>query len=320
MLLNNLTGNGRQLAFIHYTEIVCIKDSSILESAKQPICLKLADTLGAQFRSLRFVKAPNEMLLAASDRAINFYSTEPFTLLHSVPLENLLQTNTKFGFLQGLSALCFEDASKDSIVFAGTSDGSIVQIPVKADDFGSVKVVPNVFSGYVLDLDCHPNNGSHVLVASGSLDVPGSACGIVKIFTVDWTGCIDTQHTIKLDSEGLCTCVRVRDVMLFCACSNGALRVFHLETAAAIATISAHARCINAMEIHPVKSIIATASEDSTIGVFNFSESGSISHVAYIESQDSLLTGLAYCGGTPRDFLAASAYDEELIQAWTVVE
>ena len=43
---------------------------------------------------------------------------------------------------------------------------------------------------------------------------------------------------------------------------------------------------------------------------------GEVVQVAHIPVQDWLLTGVSFAGGTERTHLAASAYDQALIQSW----
>jgi len=121
-------------------------------------------------------------------------------------------------------------------------------------------------------------------------------------------------------TPSLCTSLRMRGVRLFCAHSTGQVRVYDLVSCTICGSISAHARWINALEVHPTRDdIFATASEDTTIGVWRMDEqSGRLSHVSSLQAADWLLTGVAFTGGNDRTHLIATAYDQPFIQGWKV--
>ena len=87
------------------------------------------------------------------------------------------------------------------------------------------------------------------------------------------------------------------------------------------ASIAAHARGINALEVHPLRDdLFVTASEDTTIGVWKCDErsGGKILHCTHIAATDWLLTGLGFVGGADRSHVVASAYDHAALQAWRI--
>lgn len=52
------------------------------------------------------------------------------------------------------------------------------------------------------------------------------------------------------------------------------MRVYALSTFTIAAQVSAHARWINALQLHPSKRLFATAAEDGVVCVWNFGEDG----------------------------------------------
>jgi len=101
-------------------------------------------------------------------------------------------------------------------------------------------------------------------------------------------------------------------------CASSQVRVYDLTSCTLCASLAAHARWINALEVHPSRDdLFVTASEDTTLGVWKCSEpDGRITQVAHVTVTDWLLSGVAFVGGTERTHVAASAYDQAAIQLW----
>lgn len=77
-----------------------------------------------------------------------------------------------------------------------------------------------------------------------------------------------------------------------------------------------HSRWLSAMDIHPSRDIIATAAQDSTLGVWQLPIA--MSKAACLLSVCSLhdvLTGVSFCGKHGDD-VAAVAYDTEALMLW----
>ena len=69
--------------------------------------------------------------------------------------------------------------------------------------------------------------------------------------------------------------------------------------------------------MHPNGATFATASEDTTLGIWQFTGDGSNArHVTSIPVQDALLAGVAFCGGFDKSHVTCAAYDVAALQAW----
>ena len=67
--------------------------------------------------------------------------------------------------------------------------------------------------------------------------------------------------------------------------------------------IAAHARWVNALEVHPSRDVMATAAEDCTVSVWKLpSGDGStqLKHAGALVVQDAMLCGVGFCGGGGR--------------------
>jgi len=120
------------------------------------------------------------------------------------------------------------------------------------------------------------------------------------------------------ETPTLCTSLAMRGQRLFCAYSTGQVRVYDLISCSLQTSITAHARWINALQVHPARDdLFATASEDSTIGVWKCLEpEGKVVHCAHIGVTDWLLSGVAFVGGgSDKTHLATTAYDQAAIMS-----
>ena len=82
--------------------------------------------------------------------------------------------------------------------------------------------------------------------------------------------------------------------------------------------IAAHARWINALEVHPNGALFCTAAEDAVINVWEFLEPlpGGVRHVSSIPVPDALLCGVAFTGGQERTHVSCAAYDVGLVMSF----
>ena len=121
-------------------------------------------------------------------------------------------------------------------------------------------------------------------------------------------------------TTALCTALRMRGTKLYCAYASGHLRIFDLVSCTLSVSITAHARAINAIEVHSDGETFATAAEDSLVGVWALRGAGSgaekAEHLGSIAVEHGQLTGVAFCGGFDGTHVAATAYDQSAIHAW----
>ncbi|EOD06584.1 hypothetical protein EMIHUDRAFT_106816 [Emiliania huxleyi CCMP1516] len=113
--------------------------------------------------------------------------------------------------------------------------------------------------------------------------------------------------TMRLTAEApeLCTSLRIRGRTMLAAYSTGRVRVFDVDAKRCVAVVAAHARWINALEVHPGRGIFACASEDGYVSVWDLEPGRRANHV---------LTGVAFVGNS----VAATAYDVSSLLTWSL--
>ncbi len=109
----------------------------------------------------------------------------------------------------------------------------------------------------------------------------------------------------------------MRGVRLYCGHTSGQIKIYDLVNCSLCVSVCAHARAINALEVHPTRDIFATVAEDCMLAVWSLAEpTPTLTHVEHTKVQDWLLTGVSFCGGHERSHVACSAYDTAAVQSW----
>ena len=160
-----------------------------------------------------------------------------------------------------------------------------------------------------------PSSSSAPLVCSAD----GAGQVLVHALESDgaWQHCCAFNAATHDATPSLCTVLRMRGTYLFAGYASGHIRIFDLVSCTQTVQIAAHARWINALEVHPNGALFASASEDTTVALWEFVGDGhNARHVASIPVQDALLTGVAFCGGADRSCVCANAYDQPAVHAW----
>ena len=124
------------------------------------------------------------------------------------------------------------------------------------------------------------NDPSRALVCSA--DASGQV--LVHALEADgsWQNCCAFDVTTYDETPSLCTSTRMRGVYLYCAYSTGHVRIFDLVSCSQLVQISAHARWIHALEVHPNGALFATASEDTTIALWDFHEGPKVRELPWL--------------------------------------
>ncbi|GIL74642.1 hypothetical protein Vretimale_2281 [Volvox reticuliferus] len=110
--------------------------------------------------------------------------------------------------------------------------------------------------------------------------------------------------------------VAVRRDLIVAARLDGAIQLYGLRDGKLRADIGGHSRFISAMDIHPTKDIIATVSEDCTLGIWALPIGGAkASCLLSVCWLHAMLTGVAFCGPTSDD-VAVVAYDTDEVHVY----
>ena len=316
LLFNNLAANARHVAYVAYSSVVVAPEGPVLVGGSATGGTTIEDPDGAQIQQARWVQLPaEELLCVASQRSLQLYTPEAQQLLHIV--------NAKQSDGEGLASfrgIASCETGSAAYIVSGVSTGAICLVPLLGpQQFGDSLLRP-ASEHPIVDVTAGQaphNDPSRALICTAD------GVGDVHVHALEedgtWGHCTTFTASTTDGSASLCTALRMRGVRLFTAYSTGHVRIFDLVSCTQCAQISAHARWINALEVHPDGFRFATASEDTLIGLWGCAETGAvpqISNVAMIPAADALLTGVAFGGGFDKTHLLATAYDQAAIHAW----
>eukprot|EP00316_Scyphosphaera_apsteinii_P024686 CAMPEP_0119309530 /NCGR_PEP_ID=MMETSP1333-20130426/15819_1 /TAXON_ID=418940 /ORGANISM="Scyphosphaera apsteinii, Strain RCC1455" /LENGTH=330 /DNA_ID=CAMNT_0007313523 /DNA_START=56 /DNA_END=1048 /DNA_ORIENTATION=+ len=316
LLFNNLASNGKHIAYAHGREVIIIPDSTTSFSG-HPSVTRVPDKDQSVVQQVRWVAPPDvptEMLVIASSKSLQMYSADGKHFLYLVPF---VRSDDKSGFFRGIAAC---NAAGTGYVFAGCSNGEICRLPVTGSgepSFGKYIMHPaQEQCTCVSDLAAASLPGGTGILAVASSGEGG--CAAILLMDVVEAEAPKLTATFPSDIGSMCTSLRIRQSLLLCAFSTGQVRMYDLEAKVLTAVMTAHARWINALEVHPSKDTFATASEDAYVGVWRLPEQGghTIKLVTHYQAQDCTLTGVTFCGGASRDSVGATAYDVDYVMAW----
>ncbi|KAF6263935.1 WD40-repeat-containing domain protein [Scenedesmus sp. NREL 46B-D3] len=113
-----------------------------------------------------------------------------------------------------------------------------------------------------------------------------------------------------------CCSLAVRRGFVVAARVDGCVQLYGLKDRCLRSELVAASRWLSAMDIHPVKDLVVTASEDCTLGVWALPMWGQqASCLLSVCKYNERLTGAAFCG-QGADSVAAIAYDVEALNVW----
>ena len=129
LLFNNLASNGKFVAYVHDKEAILLPESAVVSGSASPSLLRLPvgqDPVKVQ--QARWVSPPDvpvELLVIATTRSLQVYSSDGKRLIHTIPLvrpsEDMVCT------FRGIAA-CM--AGMSSYLFVGSSMGELSRVPV----------------------------------------------------------------------------------------------------------------------------------------------------------------------------------------------
>jgi hypothetical protein len=261
LLFNNLAANGKNLAFVHNREVIIAQDSAVT-SGSTGSTLRVVEKENGVVQQVRWVMQPDcnvELLVIASTRSLQFHSPDGKRLLHTVPTPQGPPGQPHF--FRGIGGC-------GSHVFAGCSTGELCRVQLQGPtSFGGSAMLKENRGGPITDVAA-ASNGATNLVASAD------GTGQLVVLAVGPDGSCAREMEFEFDAASLCTAVRMRRGVLLTAHASGQVRLYDLANKCIMAQIAAHARWINALEVHPARDMFATASEDATISVWRLPEGG----------------------------------------------
>lgn len=318
LLCNNLTANGKHLAYAAYTKAVIVPDGQCLRGGNAIAhCASIESEEGAQIQQLRWVQLQmQEFLVIATTKNLMIYSAGGERLIHVVTASSGESANDAPAAFRGIGSCV---AGPADYICVGVSTGAVCLVPVPnpaETAFGDSLLSPTSEDA-IVDVTAGQaphNDPTRALVCSA--DSVGSV--LVHALEADgmWQHCCAFNCSTYDETPSLCTTLRMRGNYIYAGYSTGHIRVFDLVACAQVVQVAAHARWINALEVHPDGTTFASAGEDTTINVWAFHAPPQVVHKSSIVVTDSLLTGLAFCGGLERSHMCANAYDQPTMHAW----
>jgi len=278
----------------------------------------------AQIQQIRWVQLQaHELLVLATTKNLNIYSSDGKRLIHVVTAAGGDSPDSPAAAFRGIGGC---SAGSRDYICVGVSTGAVCLVPVETDNlvFGDSLLSPTSEVG-VVDVTAGqaPETGAddasmRALVCSanelGSVNVHAlEADGVwLHVTTFDESNAGGTHDGTPV----LCTSTRMRGQYLYCAYSTGSVKIFDLVSCALCVQITAHARWINALEVHPNGTLFATAAEDTNVHVWSLADGPKVALLATIPVTDAMLCGLAFTGGIDRTHVSVSSYDVAAIQSY----
>eukprot|EP00002_Diphylleia_rotans_P003146 TRINITY_DN1211_c0_g2_i1.p1 TRINITY_DN1211_c0_g2~~TRINITY_DN1211_c0_g2_i1.p1 ORF type:complete len:322 (+),score=60.92 TRINITY_DN1211_c0_g2_i1:80-1045(+) len=298
-LFNNLTSDGKNVAFIHGSEVFVVPEVNI-ERPLQSSAAQISSKDGRVGQSVRFVQAgDNNYLVIASMGGVQIFegSSNRLVLFHGLD-DSRKNPKTSF-FARGVAAAKKEEKN---IIVAGTSYGDILTFDV---------------SGSVSFMSSTAGHAHAVTAIATSISDP------TRFASADDNGTIIVWNANDFSSGKItgsgdpCTGLAFTADNVVASFGSGRIRIYSIKSLRVIMEISAHSAWINALTLHPSGKFCATAGEDSIVSVWTLPHGGEYKvNCAFSTSvRDRLLTGVEFCG-PERKYLAVSAYDTENLIVW----
>lgn len=320
LLFNNLAAGRSHAVYVHHTTACLVPEGAILSgssAASSTVVINEPDS--AQIQQIRWVPlVAGELLVIASTRSLQMYAPDGSRLLHVVTAG--VPSGDPPATYRGIASC---STGTTEYVCGGCSTGSVCLIPLSPGG-GHTFTDPLLSPASTMEIvDVTAGPAPH-LDPNRALVCSSDAQGEVNVHALEadgtWCHCTTFSFMTADGTPSLCTSLRMRGQRLFCAYSTGQVRVYDLLSNTLCSSVSAHARWINALEVHPKRDdLFVSASEDTTLGVWKCLEpDGKIQHCGNITATDWLLCGVAFIGGAESTHLAASAYDQAAISSWRI--
>ena len=282
LLFNNLASSRQYTGYVHYNCAVIVPDSSIATGGGNSApCAFVKEPDDAQIQQVRWVPLhAGDLFVVASLRSLQLYTADGGRLLHVVTAG--VPEGDPPASYRGIASCA---TAQTEYVCGGCSTGSVCLIPL----------APGGGHTFIDPLLCPASQHEIVDLAAGpaphldpdrALVCSADGAGDVHVHALEadgsWGHCVSFHYDTSDGTPSLVTSLRMRGHRLYCAHSTGIVRIYDLVSCTVSCSVTAHARWINALEVHPTREdLFVTAAEDATIGLWSISEpSGKLSHVS----------------------------------------
>eukprot|EP00640_Fibrocapsa_japonica_P003449 CAMPEP_0113941584 /NCGR_PEP_ID=MMETSP1339-20121228/7470_1 /TAXON_ID=94617 /ORGANISM="Fibrocapsa japonica" /LENGTH=318 /DNA_ID=CAMNT_0000945773 /DNA_START=178 /DNA_END=1134 /DNA_ORIENTATION=- /assembly_acc=CAM_ASM_000762 len=296
-LLNNLSANESSLAYVGGSDIAISHTNGELRAI--PI-EENSKAFQARFVSVQDV----ELLVIGLNSSVQIWSGTGTRMLFELPLTTVTELlREDMSFVRGVCSI-----PRGDFLFVGCHTGDILVISVQMVDDDRIEFLESL-AGHPAPVTCLAS--SQIYLASG--DDRGG------IFVWSLIEGFNRLQTIEGEGHPV-TSLAVRENLLVASYSTGLLRMYNISTGLVVAEVTAHSRCINAIDMHPDQLILASVSDDTFLNVWAVPDLDAPGDpevsLLYSESVgDFTLTGVAFIpDGSNR--IAASAYDYDGMHIW----
>eukprot|EP00611_Tribonema_gayanum_P000345 TRINITY_DN10236_c0_g1_i2.p2 TRINITY_DN10236_c0_g1~~TRINITY_DN10236_c0_g1_i2.p2 ORF type:complete len:336 (-),score=102.41 TRINITY_DN10236_c0_g1_i2:70-1077(-) len=311
LLCNNLTCGEAGQAYIHKDEVITLGCGGAA-----PRALGRGGENGRALQARFVVADAQELLVVALSTGVQMWSANGTRLLYFFSLRSVVAEGGPAVSCRGISAV-----ERGCHVLVGCSDGDVFVFAVSARGGGGMEKVELSRS-----LRGHTRP---VTATAASRTIAASADMGGRI--IAWRVADAYAKMCEFSCDGcMVTSMAARDELLVAALSNGTICAFRVAAGELAFEIAAHARIINAIDLHPTQPLLATVGEDAHLNVWSLPDdrspakaSSQVDLLYSEEVRDHLLTGVAFRKDVPVDEgaggmvgIAAAAYDTPGIVLW----
>lgn len=305
---NNLSASGDQVALVGASKVLVVSGgaSTTLETKEEDVVM--------QCRWVDFGSSPQYIAVALAS-GVQIWTPEGHlcftsTIEQIMPGEIAAFPDDEM-YMRGIASFTMAGGARRLCV--GSSFGSVVVYEHSAAK-GSFSVLSSIREGAVTNREAAVNDLAADTVGDVTLLARAAGTNVLVWSTADGDS-FRTACTFSFDGK-VCTTLRVASAasLLLCGLNTGEIAVHNLRAGAPVATLAAHARWINAVDVHPSGKAFAVAAEDGCVSVWKIA-GAAVELSTFLHAPDLHLTGVAFLGAGGQR-LCAGAYDTEALLSW----
>ncbi|GLC46400.1 WD repeat-containing protein 54 [Pleodorina starrii] len=323
LIYNNLTLCGGNLLYAHIRQ-ACAFPVGDVGGSNSPVQVRKIDSQHADVIHSVVACSHNAatFLVIATDAGLQIWDKTITHLTHVCPLPSAGASEVAARnayFARGVAINVANDGTPH-IAF-GTSGGAVFALALSESDgkFGSVPVaLPRHHKSPITAIgSAYQSRQGKWTEDLGCNLVTCDEEGGIAVWQAQHSGAGGFSLLTSIKPTGQpAVSVAVRRDLIVAARLDGAVQLYGLRDGLLRADLGAHSRFISAMDIHPTKDIIATVSEDCSLGVWALPIGGAKAECLLSTCwMNAMLTGVAFCGPT-NDDVAVVAYDTDEVHVY----
>ena len=299
--LSSLSCSGRYYGYISRNEVYLVDHKPNLfevEKAERVIKCAYAEKDPVSSIQLANLALGPALIVASTSGIVSAFDETGETLLHSHKLQkSQVALSAKDAYLRGIA-----HDGKDS-VFLGSGSGDLLLFTLTQAKLALTKKIPTSFSRAIWAVHYSPQH---------SLLIAGDDAGNLSVFTCP-PGTDSPTKAWEVKGNGSpITSLTCGHGLIVTADVTGRIRVYSLEKKALAVEICAHARTINAIDIHPTLPLVVAVSEDTYVSVWTLPTAAQpvVRNLLMGTPAPALLTGVAFSGKNGEN-IVVTIYDSK---------